>query len=517
MIDTVKESLCINKIVGNKTFQIMIEGDSIIPDTKPDILSDISTSGNVCIYKKEILEGKIRLDGNVNIYLMYLADGEGQNTRAFNANLDFTEILDFPGIDSQMTLDERVNIKSIECKVLNGRKVSFKVLLEVSSKVFLNENEEMVREIRGIDDIQSQVVSLKMNSLIGQNTTKTVSKETIIIDSEDNLSEILSSSFNVINKDTKISYNKVLAKADIEIKVMYLTEDGRIRTTEETLPIMGFIDLVGVSEDDLCDMKYKLKNINIKPNAPEEHSISAELEFEIFCRVFGNKEISIIQDMYSPSRNLKMNQNTVNTMVNMKNTRNIINIREKVKLEDDEYSRIADVKIDTVVNEQSATADRAKYSGDLNLRFILLNDEGTNAKAQEVTIPFAFNQDIEGLTKESKMDLDLNTAFCEFTKDGREVTIKADLEANTNSYNLETINVIDNIEEIECEDNNPYSMIIYFVKPGDSLWKIAKRYKSTVDDIARINNIENPDKLSVGQQLFIPKCSICRTNLQVNA
>ncbi|MCI8620979.1 MAG: hypothetical protein HFJ50_04325 [Clostridia bacterium] len=44
MIDAIKENLCINKIVGSKNFQIMIEGDSIIPDTKPDILSAISTS-----------------------------------------------------------------------------------------------------------------------------------------------------------------------------------------------------------------------------------------------------------------------------------------------------------------------------------------------------------------------------------------------------------------------------------------------------------------------------------------
>ncbi len=43
MIDAIKESLCINKAVGNKTFQITIEGDSIIPDMKPDILSAIST------------------------------------------------------------------------------------------------------------------------------------------------------------------------------------------------------------------------------------------------------------------------------------------------------------------------------------------------------------------------------------------------------------------------------------------------------------------------------------------
>lgn len=176
MIDTIKESLCINKVVGSKTFEITVEGDSIIPDSKPDILSDISTSANVCLYKKEILEGKIRLDGNVNIYLMYLADGEGQNTRAFNTNLDFTEILDFPGTQSKMILDENIRIKTIECKVLNGRKVSFKAMLEIDTKVFLNENEQMVREVNGINDIQSQITSLKMNSLIGQNRNKSSGK-----------------------------------------------------------------------------------------------------------------------------------------------------------------------------------------------------------------------------------------------------------------------------------------------------------------------------------------------------
>ncbi len=98
-----------------------------------------------------------------------------------------------------------------------------------------------------------------------------------------------------------------------------------------------------------------------------------------------------------------------------------------------------------------------------------------------------------------------------------EVTAKIDLEININSYNLEKVNVIDNIEETEGEEEHPYSMVIYFVKPGDTLWKIAKKYKSTVDDIARINNIENPDKIDVGMQLFIPKCSICGTAVRAQA
>lgn len=48
-----------------------------------------------------------------------------------------------------------------------------------------------------------------------------------MIDSTDTLLEILSVDFNICNKDTKVSYNKILAKADIEIRILYLLENRR--------------------------------------------------------------------------------------------------------------------------------------------------------------------------------------------------------------------------------------------------------------------------------------------------
>ncbi len=290
--------------------------------------------------------------------------------------------------------------------------------------------------------------------------------------------------------------------------------NGLIKRAYETIPIMGFIDITGISEDDICDVKYKLKNSIIKPS--DEHSIEVQLEFDIYCSVFGNKEISMIQDMYSPSRNIGFSQTNALSMVNMKNTRNTVNIREKVKLEEADY-KIADVMANVDINEIKASNDKAEYSGDLNLQFILINDEGKSAKTEEVNVPIAFSQEISGLRKDSIINVDVSPMFEEFTKDSMEVSAKVDLEVNTLAYNLENVNVIDNIEELAEGDDNPYSMIIYFVKPGDSLWKIAKKYKSTVDDIVRVNNIENPDKISVGMQLFIPKVLRCRTEAKVNA
>lgn len=67
-------------------------------------------------------------------------------------------------------------------------------------------------------------------------------------------------------------------------------------------------------------------------------------------------------------------------------------------------------------------------------------------------------------------------------------------------YSVSNINVEEN-----SGNNNSSSLVIYFVKEGDTLWKIAKKFKSTMEEIATVNNIEDVDKLNVGEQLYIPK------------
>lgn len=52
----------------------------------------------------------------------------------------------------------------------------------------------------------------------------------------------------------------------------------------------------------------------------------------------------------------------------------------------------------------------------------------------------------------------------------------------------------------------PCQGILYTVKPGDTLSKIARRYNLTVRDIVSANpQISDPDKITVGQVICIPK------------
>ena len=77
-------------------------------------------------------------------------------------------------------------------------------------------------------------------------------------------------------------------------------------------------------------------------------------------------------------------------------------------------------------------------------------------------------------------------------------------EMNQDSYRNANINVIDEIETSGEREEEDYSILMYIVKKDDSLWKIAKKFGSTVEDIARTNGIEDENNINVGQKLFIP-------------
>lgn len=76
---------------------------------------------------------------------------------------------------------------------------------------------------------------------------------------------------------------------------------------------------------------------------------------------------------------------------------------------------------------------------------------------------------------------------------------------DTNSYKNTRLNIIDAIEDSGEREEQDYNIVMYIVKKDDTLWKIAKRFGTTVEDIVRVNGIEDENKIFPNQKLYIPR------------
>jgi len=511
VLETAKNQICINQLVAQKKETICAEGDVIVNDVKPDVLNIISSNGVVCVYKKEVMDGKIRIDGTVNTYIIYLADDENGSVRTLNTNLDFTQFIDMENCRTNMTLDEDISIKNFEWKILNGRKINIKAYIDINARVYSNDSFEIITNLNNDDDIQVLNSNERIISLVGEGKNKTYAKDTISLDEADDLAEIMKVDVKIINEDIKTSYNKILSKADADVSIMFLTEDNRIKNVRTLIPIMGFVDMPNINENCMSQAKNRLKNIVIKPNNIDEHSIYIEAEIELTCYAYETKDFDIIEDLYSLTSNMNFKTHKINAMTDKKSSKEICNIREELNIPELQNEKVYAVTTSPTIIKQTIRKDRIIYEGEIAIEVLFNNN---NITSTNITLPLNFEANISDVSEDSKVETAIQIRNEDLiVRENGNATINIELEFNIQSVNTKQINVINEISIEEQTQDDIYSMVIYFVKPGDTLWKIAKRFKSKIDDIARINNIENNNTINPGQQLYIPKFS--RRNIAV--
>ena len=192
-------------------------------------------------------------------------------------------------------------------------------------------------------------------------------------------------------------------------------------------------------------------------------------------------------------------------MTEKQSVKNIKQIREKINLKDIENESLIDVDVEPNIINENKINTKILYEGEMNLRFIFVNQR-MQIDIKETKIPFEYT--VENLQNGES----LNTNNCLEIKskdfiiqDGGDINCNIDMETNTNMYRTANINMIDSIQEDGEREEQDYSIMMYIVKKGDTLWKIAKEFGSTIDGIARVNGIEDKNLIFPGQKLFIPK------------
>ena len=225
------------------------------------------------------------------------------------------------------------------------------------------------------------------------------------------------------------------------------------------------------------------------------HSISCQIDFEVSVEAYETKTIEVIQDMYGIKNAIDFTKKDVEVQISSTTKSEKVNINERVLVED--ILSIYDVGINCKNVKSNKSGNFQNYECELNLEFYYEADNRNGLNVKKVAIPFITK--FEG--EEGELEFEIMKK--QFTVSNENVDCEVEILVKQSNTNLKKISIIENVISKELDEENDYKMYMYFVKQGDTLWNIAKKFKVSMCDIIKLNNIENPDRINIGDRLYI--------------
>lgn len=515
--ETINETINVCKYVGHERKARTIEGEIILQDIKPDILSIVKVTRELCIHHKMVGDNKVKIEGHLDICLIYIADDDTNSQRAMSSKIDFSEVVDFKGVNEDSIIKLKYEIGNVEYRVLTGRKVSIKVPVTFDIKAFNNCDINIVKGVMNDDEMQIQKKNQSLCSPIMKNTSDIEIKENIKLDESNSpISEILCCNICFLDREYKLSYNKILAKADAKIKIVYIADNERqnVETYETSVPVMGFIDFDGINDESVISIEYDILDYCIRPTYQDMQANAFSIEANIKVTAFAceNREVELITDFYAPKFVLNTESQTNNIVKSIVDLSENIELAQTLVVPELDNTNILFFEGNSYINEKNILNGKIAIAGNVDINILYCKKDSRIIENKRLELPFQQVIKIDNISSEMDPIISANVEDIEYKQNGEnQIQVKIKINVGVIADKEENINSITKLEILDEEVPSMPSMVVYFVKSGDTLWNIAKKFRSTVEYIRETNGLTS-DTIYPGQRLLIPRLQISKTS-----
>lgn len=509
-IELNKAQIMLDKILCKENININVEGELVVPDIKPDILSISNIDAEVYLRKQEVKEGRVYIEGVADISAIYIGEDARNSIKSLSNEIEFTKQLEIQNLPEDCVLNTKIQRKQIEFRVVNGRKIKVCISMEAEVIAIGKSKYSFVNEINNDDNFQYKKTDTNIVKFEKRDSQDVEINETVTLPSESlPIEEVLKATIIIKNIDYKLSYNKILAKADAIIKLIYISDSNKINVEdfETTIPIMGFINSENINENAIIKIEAGIKEFTIRPIYHDSKSTSFQVEsiVEMIADIYKEEKIEVISDLYNPNINLKCEYEKI-TIVNEKiKNKEEIEMLQGLTINELENIKILDIKPVLKIKEKKVMDSKVVLEGDIEFDVIIFNEIKNIIETKKVELPY--QQVLMEKRINANMDIKVEAKIerIEYKKtDDSQLQIKFLI-----SFEIEGVmeKEIVGISELTVSEEPLLeipSIVIYYVQKGDSLWDIAKKFRTTISELVEFNDIKE-ENICEGMQILIQK------------
>lgn len=516
-MELIKKNIHMNKLRCKSALQLTLDDDFNVPDAKPDIDQIITEQGEVKLTDIRAMNGKLMVKGALVFNILYLSEGDQRPVRNISGEIPFDEVIN---MDVTCSDDEPVmkwDLEDLTTGLINSRKLSVRAIVGLYVTIEDLYDEETAVMVDGPEDVQYINKKIEVTDVaINKKDTYRIKDEITLPANKGNISSMLYQDIGLSNVEFRLLDDRFTVKGEIPVFILYSSEDEEnpIEYFETEIPFSGTVECNGCTEDMVEDITCGIssKSMEIKPDLDgEERVLDLEVILDLGIKVYGVEEPEILRDVYCPSKEVKpiIRDATYENLVIKNNSKYRVSDRIMVPENQARILQICHangvIKIDDIVVE----GNELMVEGVIETGIIYISEDDRRPMSSiKGVIPFSQTIELKGMKSGSNFEIKPTIdQLSVMMLDSQEIEVKATVNLNTIVFDLITEPIITDIEVSDLDLEKLQTMpglIGYVVKKDDSLWTIAKKYYTTVDNIMAINNLED-DQVAEGDKLIIMK------------
>ncbi len=518
-LEAVTQKISLSSRGKGETIQILTEGDMIVPDINPDIYQILKTDEDVIIDTVRAEQGRICFTGRIVVSVLYYGRKTDQPISYMKSEFPIEDCISAEGVTENTDADVTAEIIHTDYRLVNDRKINMKAVTSAKASWTNNQTEDVLKGLEGDSFLQSKTGEMNIGSVKERTEEEFIVREELKLPAgKPDIADILETTADICRREIRFSGSQAQIRGEFKICVIYLSAgDGPgIESAEFTVPFNGSVDVPVSEGENYYIIRMKPAKIKAETTADENgepRNIDTEITVNAVIKSFGNSAETVLEDAYSLSMPLNIDRTEADYIELCGRNRAQGSFRGTAVVDEGQPDIMQTVKVWANLRNTSADVEenmvKASGTADVKLMYIAKDDERP-LNVIETSIPFS--QDIEIRGAEEGMTADVVTEIEDISVSmlsEKEAEIRMVISFDTVVCENKKCGLICGICEAEEDDGwkNPSGAVIYTVKKGDTLWEIAKKYNTTVDDIMAINGdkIENKDMIYPGQRLLILK------------
>jgi len=517
-VELIKKSLMLNHGIKRESAQVIKEKDLIVPDGKPDMQKVLQMDGKLEIEQMEVQQDRITYKGKIELTILYVPENNPMSICTMKGVLPLEDFMIVEGIDSNHKVKLHYSIKHLHWNVLNERKVNVKVIIQLEANTTENKTAEVA-----IDFESSEPIQVKKQTICFLNKG-TIKEEKMILKDDltvptgkPNIGEVLRIDIQISDKETRRTDEEIFYSGNLNIATLYKVEndDETIEMMLHKIPFSSAVEYVREDEEEFfdCDLSIVQQYVQVIPDLDgEDRILEAEIVIKVEASTIEAIREDIIGDIYCPGKDVEITDQS-NDFINLLHKTDIcIPKKETIIFEETapDNEAIYSICMTSIIEEKIIKDNSLEIKGVVEVKTIYTTQEATEKLASTNTvIPFSQTIEIEGIDSSSVPMVTSNIEDIRLLTQGkREVVVEFKICNKVEVYIKQPLYMLEDIDlsDIDIEELKKLpSMVVYTVKKGDSYWSIAKKYNTTVEEIAQLNEVDANEMIYPGQKIMILK------------